>query len=144
MLSMNSYPKDYVDQARSRIEQQVSAYRRLASRAREASGAGSPLAAELDSFEHVFFNGMVLLLDNYFVHRSRTLEKKDGNPLNEARLLCNAIINHGDVMTPEKSIKFSAENSVLGYRFGETIRLTDKDFARLSAAFFTELESKFV
>ena len=72
-----------------RRSSQCSAYEELLSKARGLSG---PKRSQLDSvvkaFEPVFFNNMVLVLDNYFVHRSRTIEKKDGNPLNEVRVLC--------------------------------------------------------
>ena len=42
-------------------------------------------------FEQRFFNDQVLILDNMFVHRLTGIEGKDGNPLNEVRVLCNSI-----------------------------------------------------
>ena len=39
-----------------------------------------------------FFNDQVLLLDHMFVHRLTGIEGKDGNPLNEVRVLCNSIL----------------------------------------------------
>jgi hypothetical protein len=35
----------------------------------------------VESLEAVFFNDVVLVLDSYFCHRSRTIEGKDGTPL---------------------------------------------------------------
>lgn len=35
---------------------------------------------------------MVVVLEGCFVHRSRTIEKKDGNPLNEVGMLSNSMM----------------------------------------------------
>jgi hypothetical protein len=56
---------------------------------------------------------MVLILDTYFTHRSRTTEGKDGNPLNEVRVLCNSILENKRVLRADKSIKLKPETSVL-------------------------------
>ena len=73
MLAVSKYPKEYIDAARARIDADFAAYKKL----------GSPPKA----FEHAFFNNMLLALDRYFVHRVRMNEGKDGNPLNEVRVL---------------------------------------------------------
>jgi hypothetical protein len=87
---------------------------------------------------------MVLVLDNYFVHRSRTIEKKDGNPLDEVRVLCNSMMDNSGVMTADKSIKLSPDESVLKYQFGDDIQLNAADFSLMSKAFFAEIESKYL
>ena len=87
---------------------------------------------------------MVIVLDGYFMHRSRILEKKDGNPLNEVRVLCTSMMSNGGVMAADKTIKLDPEKSILGYRVGDEIALTEAEFVRLSAAFFAELEDKFL
>jgi hypothetical protein len=56
---------------------------------------------------------MVLILDTYFTHRSRTTEGKDSNPLNEVRVLCNSILENKSVLRADKSIKLKPETSVL-------------------------------
>jgi hypothetical protein len=58
----------------------------------------SELNSAIESFETNFFNHMVLVLDHYFVHRSRIIELKDGNPLNEVRMLCDSIMLHDNKM----------------------------------------------
>jgi hypothetical protein len=37
---------------------------------------------------------MVLGLDHYFLHRVRKLEGKDGNPLNEVRVICDSLTDN--------------------------------------------------
>ncbi len=39
---------------------------------------------------------MILALGHYFVHRGRHTEGKDGNPLTEVRMLCDAIMETRD------------------------------------------------
>jgi hypothetical protein len=88
----------------------VKAYRALAAKV----GDKNALAA----FEPVFFNNLVLSLDAHFVHRTRAIEGKDGNPLNEVRVLCSSLMLHDGVLTAEKSIKLVPQKSVLGIGFG--------------------------
>ena len=137
MLCMTTYDQSYVDDCRSKIASQVSAYRALASTAKGADAA-------LEAFEPVFFNNLVLALDNYFVHRSRTLELKDGNPLNEVRVLCNSMTSNGGIVAADKQIKLNPGTSVLRHQVGDRIELSEQDFAQVSEAFFAEIESKFV
>ncbi|HLG12719.1 MAG TPA: hypothetical protein VI876_13250, partial [Dehalococcoidia bacterium] len=95
-------------------------------------------------FESTLFNNLVLVLDAFFVHRLRTVEGKDGNPLNEVRVICNSLLNNRNVMTADESIKLSPEKSVLQYQFGEAIKLNEAAFILIFQAFFTEIERKFV
>ena len=54
----------------------------------------------LESFEALFFNNMTLVLDGNFVHRlpGPDYEGKDGNPLNEIRILCDSLMNNNGIM----------------------------------------------
>jgi hypothetical protein len=81
MLCVNRYKKDYIDECRARMES-------LANAARAEKRA---LNSAVDAFEPLFFNNLSLVLDNYFVHRSRTMEGKDGNPLDEFRMICTLL-----------------------------------------------------
>jgi hypothetical protein len=133
MLAVTKYTQDYVDQCRARIDADVSAYTRLA--------ATGPSA---EAFEPVFFNNMVLALDRLFVHRLRKHEGKDGNPLNEVRVIADSLMEHGGVLTPNNTIKLKPEDSLLGHRPGDQIRLSEADYRALAAGFFDELENKYV
>ena len=144
MLSMNSYPKEYIDECRTKVNQQLASYKNLVATKKQAEANKEQLNSAFESFEPEFFHHMVLALDHYFCHRSRTLEKKDGNPLNEVRMLCNSIMEHDNKLTAEKSIKYKSEKSILKYEIGDEIKLNAEDFEQLSKAFFDEMESKFL
>lgn len=139
MLAVKTYPKDYIDACRSRIEEQLVAYKAVVS-----SVPGSPRTrSALESFEPLFFNNLTLVLDQCFVHRTRAIEGKDGNPLNEVRMLCASILTNGDALCADRTIKYDPEASVLKLRIGEEIRLDEEQFRRLSDAFFSELRHRF-
>jgi hypothetical protein len=139
MLGVKSYPKQYVKQCRSMIEDQLDAYRTVAA----AAGKGKAETA-LDAFAPGYFNSMVVVLEGCFTHRLRGVEGKDGNPLNEVRVLATSILENDRVLTVEKSIKLKPETSVLGLAPGDAVALTEGDFAKLAQAYFDEIERKFV
>ena len=138
MLGKNSYPKDYIKASRARVDAQVSAYKSFVKKAKKSAGD-----AAVATFEPVFFNNMVLTLDSYFTHRLRTVEGKDGNPLNEVRVLCASILENDGVMGSDKTIKMKPENTVLQLAVGDKINVTEADFVRLADAYFAEIEAKF-
>lgn len=80
----------------------------------------------------------------HFCHRSRGKEKKDGNPLNEVRILCNSMMTIHNIMDKDKTIKFKPDKSNLTYKVGEEIKLNKGDFVLLSKVFFDEIESIYV
>jgi hypothetical protein len=140
MLGMKKYPKDYVKACRARVDTDLRAYRKHAGKAGE-------------EFEARFFNNQVLLLDHMFVHRLAGVEGKDGNPLNEVRVLCNSLLlNNGKFQVdkrpgwPESAgsgIKLSPEKSVLKLEAGDEVKVREADFVRLSEAFFKEIEKRY-
>jgi hypothetical protein len=87
---------------------------------------------------------MVLVLDASFADRLRGKEGKDGNPLNEVRMLCGSLLQHDRVFTADKTIKLKPEQTALHLEIGDAIVLTEADFARLANAFFAEIEARFV
>ena len=141
MLGMKKYPKAYIAACRARVEANLRAYRREVGRTASKE------------FENRFFNDQVLLLDYMFVHRLSGIEGKDGNPLNEVRVLCNSILLNGGKLQVERlpgwpqsavaSLTLPPEKSLLKLRDGDEVKLSEADFARLSAAFFAELEKRF-
>jgi len=127
------------------MESQLAAYKVLVTTAREKTRTSkAAINSAVDSFKTLFFNNLVVVLDGFFVHRSRTLEKKDGNPLNEVRMLCNSILQNHGVMSADKTIKYNPSKSILKIQVGDEIKLTESDFVFLFKAFFAEIETKFM
>ena len=75
----------------------------IATAREEAGTRKSAFKSAVDLFESFFFSNLVLVLDNLFVHRGRGLEKKDSNPLNEVRMLCNSILQNHGVMVADRA-----------------------------------------
>ena len=153
MLGMKRYSQEYIDECRSRVESGASAYRQLIAAARKHP-SDDALSSAIEELEAAFFNTMLLTLDYFFVHRLAGIEGKDGNPLNEVRILCNSMLLNQNIMSTvypkphasalgDKSMKLSPEKSILKHQFGDEIKLTEADFSRISEAFFEEMERKF-
>lgn len=128
MLGIRTYTKKYIAACRSKVEHDISTYK----------------TSNAKGLEPIFFNNMVIVLDHLFVHRLRTVEGKDGNPLNEVRLLSDSIMNNSNKMTLDKTIKYDPAQSVLKYAADKEIKINEADFVLLSKAFFAEIESKFL
>jgi hypothetical protein len=133
MLGRNSYSKEYVDACRTKIAAQVSAYKKLAKAAK----------APAETFAPVFFNNLVIELEALFVHRIRGKEGKDGNALNEVRVLANSMMLNDDKFAADTQIKLDPAKSILGYKVGDPIRLGESDFTKLAESFFTEIERRY-
>src|SRR5437870_6912097 len=139
---MKKYPKAYIAACRARVDADLRAYR---------NAVGKTPSRE---FEARFFNDQVLLLDYMFVHRLSGIEGKDGNPLNEVRVLCNSVLfNHGKLQVDKlpgwpnsavSGMKLPPEKSLLKLEVGDEVQLTEADFVRLSEAFFAEMERKYL
>lgn len=138
MLGMKTYEKDYVEACRAKIDADLRAFKRHGS----------------NELETTFFNNMVLKLEYMFVHRLSGAEGKDGNPLNEVRVLCNSLLfNQGKVqverlkawpMSAVSGLTLPPERSVLKLKPGAEVKVNEADFARLAKAFFAEIEKKYV
>jgi hypothetical protein len=128
LLAVTQYRPDHVGRCRRRIAADVAAFSKA-----KANG----------SAETAFFNNMVLSLDHYFLHRVRKNEGKDGNPLNEVRVLCDSLTDNDGVLAADKTIRLKPEKSILGLKVGDEIKLTEADFRRLADAFLAEIESRY-
>jgi hypothetical protein len=135
MLGVSSYAPEYVKQCRANVDATVKAYKKVAT---AANGDAS-----VAKFAPLFFNHLVLALDEYFVHRLRGKEGKDGNALNEVRILTTSLMVEDGVLTVEKAIKYQPETSVLGLAPGDRIVIDEAGFTRLAKAYFDEIEAKF-
>jgi hypothetical protein len=124
MLLRTGYDRHYVAACRESVGAAVEELRRV--------GAGS-----------VAWNQLVVALDRWFAIRNPKVEGRDGNPINEVRVLAESVLEHGAVMTVPKGIKLRAEGSVLGLEEGEEITLDGDAFERLFDAFLAEVEEKF-
>lgn len=145
MLGVRNYTQDYIDGCRARVDEDLSAYKNLlASAGKKPAGNDEQPDSAIESFASIFFNNMVLVLDHFFVHRLRTVEGKDGNPLNEVRVLGDSLMHNNGVMSADKSIKLSPAKSVLKYQVGHEIKLTEADFLLISEAFFSEIKSRYL
>jgi hypothetical protein len=135
MLGVSHYSQNYIDDCRAMMRDQLSSYGAIARVAKPGPA--------LVRLEQQFMNHLILALDRYFVHRLRGKELKDGNPLNEVRMLCTSLLERGGVFTADATIKYSADKSVLKLKTGDRIVLTVGQFEKLAEAFFADIEAKF-
>ena len=144
MLGRKNYTQEEIDQGKTALDHQLAAYKKLV-RAVAGTSADQKVKSALESFEALFFNNMTLVLDRYYVHRlpGADYEGKDGNPLNEVRIVCDSLMNNEGILRGDKQIKLTPERSVLKLNIGDSIRLTEAEFGRLSAAFCAVLERRF-
>ena len=96
------------------------------------------------AFEPHVFNNMLVALDAYFVHRARLAAEKEGNPLDEVRMLVTSIMNNDSVLTGNANIPYDPAKSVLKLKIGDTIALDVSAFSELAAAFLAEIMAKYV
>ncbi len=144
MLGMKEYEQDYIDACRSRVESQVVMFHEVAQAARDHGDADvSHLEGALESLEYEYFNNMLIVLDGYFVHRLRGVEGKDGNALNEVRVLARSLTENGGTVMADPQIRLDPAHSVLGLEVGAPITLTLQQYRRISDAFLREIENKF-
>ena len=141
MLGMKTYTPDYIDACGARVDADLRAYRKQVGK------------APSKEFDARFFHDQVLLRDYMCGHRLSGIEGKDGNPLNEVRVLCNSILlNRGKLQVDKlpgwpnsavAKLTLPPEKSLLKLDVGDEVKLTEADFVRLSTAFFAEIDKKY-
>ena len=145
MLAVSKYQKEYIEDCKIRLDAQLETYKKLIAECKNKEGKNEPsLYIAIDYFEAEFFNNLVILLDALFVHRLRDKEGKDGNPLNEVRILANSIITNKNILLSDKTIKQDPDKSILKLKAGESIKINEEEFSKLSDAFFEEIEKKYL
>ncbi len=128
MLGRASYSPDYIKAVDDRVTRVLKAF--------DKAKPAEPFASDalLD---------IVLGLEMAFVHRLRGQEGKDGNPLNEVRMIVASVLEFGGVMTADETIKWKPEASVTGLKLGDKIVLSRKQVQALADAFIEEIAAKF-
>jgi hypothetical protein len=141
MHAPNTYSPAYIDACRTRVEDQLAAFRKLAVATRKTGAKVPAVLQAFEAFETAFFNNMVIVLDAYFVNRPRASEKHDGSPLDEVRVLAASLMRNDEKLMEDSSIELDPEKSVLKYEPGTTIRIDEPAFKLLYEACFSDLES---
>jgi hypothetical protein len=121
MLGRKTYTQAELDNAKSAIAEQVAAYDRLVEAVERAADPRAALS--LESFEPLYFNDLVPVLDRCFVHRLRTVTGEDTNPLNEVELLSDSLTNNGGVLRGSDPVELAPAESILGLAIGDRIRV---------------------
>ena len=139
MLAVTRYDEVYVQLTAAKVEEQLAAWAALANAVKGNPAAETVLAA----FAPGYFAGALLALDHHFMHRMRGAEGKDGNPLNEVRMLCDAIMENDGVLAENKTIKYRADKAIAGLEIGQKIVLDAETFERLAKAYIEEIGKRF-
>ena len=132
---------DPIQACRDDVAAQIQAYRDLVGAASKASGMSlTRIDAALATFEPAFFNNLLVALDA----RWRAPLRERGVPLagaiGEARLLADALLAHGGVLTADAAVRYDADAALLRLDLGERVALNAEDVETLAAACLAELE----
>ncbi|MEO8243147.1 MAG: hypothetical protein ABI832_12630 [bacterium] len=125
MLGRNTYPATVVADARREFADLAAGWLTISMTSAPAARAEA---------EVQIFNQMVVALEGWFVHRLRGAEGKDGNAMNEVRLLAQGV-TAGGLFPEDKTIKWRPDASVTGYQAGDRIALSEEVFSRLAEVF---------
>lgn len=128
MLGVKKYKAEYISNCRKKIRADLAALDKLS----------AP-----EDFKASYYNNLILVLDTMFAHRLRGLEGKDGNPMNEVRILAQSILINNTKLIEEKTIHYNPETSITKVKVEQSIRLSGKEFFHLSKAYLDAIELTF-
>src|SRR6266542_3915906 len=109
MLSVKTYSLEYIQQCRKQFNADWE----------KLNSLSMPKATE-----HAMARYLLFSLELMFVHRLRAQEGKDGNPLNEVRMLCTSLVTDKGVLLADSTIQYKDEKAVLKIPLGGEIILT--------------------
>jgi hypothetical protein len=95
------------------------------------------------TLESLVFSQAVVVLDAWFIHRSRDLEGADGNPMNEVRVLAGSVVGNDGVVRVEGPITWDPPRTVLGLAVGDEVEVTADGYERLAAAYLSAIEATY-
>ena len=128
MLGRQNYPREYIERCQLDIATQIAEFREM-----------PPVSA---SFAQRLAGHLVIVMDACFTYRARDVVGKDGNPLNEVRVLAQSWM-YGTTVVEDSTVKWDTEKMVLGLSKGDDIVLTMGHVDHLQRAFFAELTEKY-
>lgn len=129
MLSVKKYSKEHVSLCKKKINSDIKIF-------------ANQKIEDID-FEHAYFNNIIVVLESMFMHRMRGQEGKDGNPLNEVRMLSSSLLLAQGKLKEDATIKYAPEKSVTKIKIGSAIEVNGRVFKELADKFFKEIESKY-
>ena len=135
MLAVKTYPTAYIDASETRVHALLDAFDTVAKK--------PPGAAGIARLEQLLCHEIVVVLDACFMHRTRAVEGKDGNPLNEVRMLAASIQEHQSVLVGDKTIRYDPIRSVLALAIGDKITINRDQIGQLATAYFAEIRARF-
>ena len=143
MRAVERHSKARVATCRADFAAQLAAYRDLIAAASKASGMSlNRIDAALATFEPGYFNNLLVALDARFADRPREAGGAAADPLGEVRLLVDAVMANGGVLTADASIGYDPMKSVLRIDLGDRVALNADDFEAIAQAFLAEIERR--
>ena len=98
---------------------------------------------EDSTLEALVFGQAVVVLHTWFAHRDRDLERGDGNPVHEVRVLADSVIGNDSTVRVGDGADWDPARSVLRLAVGDEVALTANQFERLAAAYLATIEATY-